>query len=146
MSKRNRPPIGQYLEGRLIRRIRILTIISLAMLAVIAFEVLHGTFDVLLVLGGVIIGLVVGIIASRMFHLSWDEESGNVIGRIDWIGVIILIFYISFMIARTLLLGYLIQGAPLFAIILSITAGTMIGRVMGTRRSIKKVLKAWKIL
>jgi uncharacterized membrane protein YqgA involved in biofilm formation len=38
------------------------------------------------------------------------------------------------------------QGAPLLIIIFSITAGTMLGRVLSIRHGIDKILKAWKIL
>ena len=91
--------------------------------------------------GRILLGLVVGIIVSRMYRLSWDEEAGQVISNMDWIGVIILVFYIIFILTRTLLVGYWVQGAPYFAIILTITAGVMIGRVLGTRQGIHKILK-----
>ncbi len=48
------------------------------------------------------------------------------------------------MLTRTLFLGYLIHRAPLFAIILSIIAGTMLSRVMRTDEALKKVLKSGK--
>jgi hypothetical protein len=146
MKKRDKPPVTQYLEQRLIKRLRIYTIISLLMLAVIVFEVLKGTFSIPLVMLGILIGLGIGTIVSRMYHLSWDEETNNVMGRIDWIGAIILGCYLIFIFTRTNFLGYWVQGAPLLAVVLSITAGTMIGRVMGTERGINKILKAWKIL
>lgn len=146
MKKRDKPPVTQYLDRRLIRRLRIYTIISLFMLAVILFEVLKGTFSIPLVILGIIIGLGIGTIVSRMYHLSWDEETNNVMGRIDWIGALILGCYLIFIFTRTHFLGYLVQGAPLLAIILSITAGTMLGRVMGTEHGVDKILKAWNIL
>ncbi|WP_176720337.1 MULTISPECIES: hypothetical protein [Methanobacterium] len=49
------------------------------------------------------------------------------------------------MFTRTHFLGYWMQGAPLLALILSITSGTMLGRVMSTRKGITKILKALKI-
>jgi hypothetical protein len=146
MNRPKKISIRQYLDLRLVVRVRILTIISIIILAVISFEVLRGTFNIPMTISGILTGLVVGIIASRMFRLSWDEETNKVISRMDWIGVAVLVFYISFMLARTLLLGYFVQGSLFLAIILSVTAGTLIGRVMGTRRGIHKVLKAWKII
>ena len=81
-----------------------------------------------------------------MFRLSWDEETKKVIGYMDWIGAVVLVLYLIFILTRTVFLGYLVQGSLLLALILSVTAGTFIGRVMGTRRGIRKILKAWKIL
>ncbi len=141
MKKINKQILQKYLDRRLFTRLRLLTILSLIMLVIIAFEVLENKFNIPLALSGILLGLVVGIIASRMYHLSWDEETSKVIGRIDWIGAIILLLYIIFMIARILLLGYLVQGAPLFTTTLSITAGAMMGRIVGTRHGIHKILK-----
>lgn len=146
MKKKNEPSINQYLDPRLIRRLRIYIIVMLIMLVVIAFEVLESTFSIPLAIGGILIGLGVGTIVSRMYRLSWDEETSNVIGRIDWIGAVILVFYLIFIFTRAYLLGYWMQGAPLLTIIFSITAGTMLGRVLSTRHGIDKILKALKIL
>lgn len=96
MKKKNEPSINQYLDPRLIRRLRIYIIVMLIMLVVIAFEVLESTFSIPLAIGGILIGLGVGTIVSRMYRLSWDEETSNVIGRIDWIGAVILVFYLIF--------------------------------------------------
>lgn len=116
------------------------------MLVVIAFEVLESTFSISLAIGRILIGLGVGTIVSRMYRLSWDEETSNVIGRIDWIGAVILVFYLIFVFTRAHLLGYWMQGAPLLIIIFSITAGTMLGRVLSTRHGIEKILKAGKFM
>jgi hypothetical protein len=137
--------IRQYIEPRIIMRLRIYTAVMIIMLAVIAFEVLQHTFTISLAACGIIIGLVIGTLVSRMYHLSWDEETSHVIGRIDRIGAVILMFYLVFVFTRAHFLEYWMQGAPLMALILSITSGTMLGRVMSTRKGIKKILKALKI-
>ncbi|MCZ3366552.1 MULTISPECIES: hypothetical protein [Methanobacterium] len=146
MNRPNRASIRQYLDARLIVRVRIFSIISIAMLSLIAFEMLRGTINMSLAIAGILIGLAVSIIVSRMFRLIWDEETKKVIGNMDWIGAVVLIFYISFMLTRTLFLGYYVQGSLFLAIVLSITAGTFIGRVMGTKHGICRVLNTWKIL
>jgi hypothetical protein len=146
MKKENEPPIKQYLDPRLIRRLRIYILVLLIMLVVIAFEVIQSTFTIPLAIFGILIGLGVGTIVSRMYRISWDKETCNVIGRIDWIGAVILVFYLIFIFTRAHFLGYWMQGAPLIAIIFSITAGTMLGRVLSTRHGIDKILKVLNIL
>jgi peptidoglycan/LPS O-acetylase OafA/YrhL len=146
MKNREKSPVVPYLDKRLIFRLRIYTLVMIFMLLVISGEVLSGTFSVAWALGGILIGLGVGILATRMYRLSWDEDTSHVISRIDWIGGIILISYLIFVFTRTHYLSYWVQGAPLMGIIFSITAGTMLGRVLGTRRGINKVLKTWHIL
>jgi len=146
MKNREKSPVVPYLDKRLIFRLRIYTLVMIFMLLVISGEVFSGTFSVAWALGGILIGLGVGTLATRMYRLSWDENTSHVISRIDWIGGIILICYLIFVFTRTYYLSYWVQGAPLMGIIFSITAGTMLGRVLGTRRGIKKVLKTWHIL
>ena len=100
-----------------------------------------GRFGLALALIGVCIGLVVGIIVSRSRHLSWDEETSTVIGRIDWIGAIFLVCYLLFVLTKSYFAGFYVQGAALFAVILGITAGAMLGRILATRHGINKLLK-----
>ena len=126
-------------------RLRIYTAVMIIMLAVIAFEVLQHTVTISLAVCGIIIGLMIGTVVSRMYRLSWDEETSHIIGCIDRIGATILVFYLIFVLTRAHFLGYWMQGAPLLALILSITSGTMLGRVISTKKGIKKILKALKI-
>ena len=145
MKKSEEQPKSQHVEDRLIRRLRLYLIVTLVVFAAIIIEVLEGRFGLALALTGVLIGLVVGIIVSRSRHLSWDEETNTVIGRIDWIGAILLVCYLVFVFTKSTFAGFYVQGAALFAVVLGITAGTMLGRVLGTRRGINKLLKTLEI-
>jgi hypothetical protein len=145
MKKREEQPKSQYIEDRLIRRLRLYLIVTLTLSAVIVVEVLAGRFGLALALIGFCIGFVVGIIVSRSYHLSWDVETNNVIGRIDWIGAILLVCYLVFVFTKSYFLGSYVQGAQLFALLLGITAGSMLGRILGTRRGISKLLKTLEI-
>jgi len=146
MSKKDKLPITQYIDKRIIKRIRTYMIVLLVMLVIIVFEGVQGTFNIPMVIFGIITGMVIGILVSRMYSLSWDEESNNVIDRMDWIGAVILVFYLIFLFNKTHLLEYLVHGSLLLTLSLSITVGTMLGRILNTRRSIDKVLEASNIL
>jgi hypothetical protein len=135
----------KHLDSRLVRRIRIYTLIAIIMLIFVSFEVFIGNVDAILVISGILIGLLIGIVATRIYRLSWDEETSTVIANMDWIGAAILIFYLIFIFTRAKYLGYWVQGTTLLTIILTLTAGTMMGRVLGTKHDIKKILKAWNI-
>lgn len=144
MTKTNRKAAAHYIDKRLINRLRIYTIVMIVMLVLLIYEVLKGTFSLAWAIGGILIGLGIGTIVSRMYRISWDDESSNVIGHIDWIGGVILILYLIFIFTRTHYLSNWLQGAPLIALIFSITAGTMLGRVITTEHGIKKILETWK--
>lgn len=118
---------------------------TLVVSAAIVVEVLAGRFGLAFALIGVCVGLVIGIIVSRSRHLSWDEETNSVIDRIDWIGAILLVFYLVFIFTKSYLLGFYVQGAALFALLLGMTAGSMLGRVLATRHGIKKLLEVLEI-
>ncbi|MGB9937215.1 MAG: hypothetical protein ACPK7O_05795 [Methanobacterium sp.] len=108
----------------------------------ILFEFIKGTFAIHLIFLGILIGLGVGIISSRTYRLSWDNDTNNVISRMDTIGVVILALYLIFIFTRVDLLERWIHGNPLFAVVISITAGTMMGRLVITRHEIAKILKS----
>jgi hypothetical protein len=146
MKKEDKSLVTQHMDKRLILRLRIYTIVMIIMLIIISYEVLQGTFSILMAIGGIIICMAVGTIVSRVYSLSWDEKTSDVIGRIDGIGAVILVCYLIFIFTRARYLGYWVQGAPLFAFIFSITAGTMLTRVMSTRHGINKILRAVNIL
>jgi hypothetical protein len=59
---------------------------------------------------------------------------------------VILVCYLTFVFTRTHYLSYWVQGAPLMGLIFSLTAGTMLGRVLSTEHGIKKILETWDIL
>lgn len=146
MKKKDKSAVIPYLDKRLIRRLRIYTLVMIIMLLVIIFEVLQGAFTIAWAVGGILIGLGIGTLVSRMYSLKWDENTSQVISRIDWIGGVILVCYLTFVFTRTHYLSYWVQGAPLMGLIFSLTAGTMLGRVLTTEHGIKKILKTWDIL
>jgi uncharacterized membrane protein YagU involved in acid resistance len=113
-------------------------VVAIIMLISVAYEVLLGTITIQLAILGIVGGLIIGAIVGRMFRLNWDEDTSTVIGYVDWIGAVILIIYLIFIFARAQYLG--------LALILSITAGTMLGRVLSTRHNLNKILRAWKII
>jgi hypothetical protein len=145
MPKKSKSHNAEFIDDRLIKRLRIYMTIMGIMLVVIIFEIIMGNFSIAWALGGILVGLGVGVLISRMYHLSWDEETNNVIGRIDWIGGAILILYLVFVFSRTYYLSYWVQGTPLLALVFSITAGTMLGRVLSTEHGINKILTALKL-
>ncbi len=142
MLAQERLPIREHIDRRLLKRMRLFCIICLVMIGVIIIDVLRNIIGIQLAVEGIIIGIVIGIVVSRMYHLSWDEQNTKVVAQIDWVGGFILALYIIFMICRDWFFEHWIQAATMAAFGLSISAGSMIGRVISTRRSILKTLRA----
>jgi len=136
-------PHRHLIDSKLVTQLRLFSIIALAMLGVILFDVARNEISILLAVSGLLIGVAVGIVVSRMRRLSWDEQARKVIAQIDWIGAGILVLYIVFTLTRNWLFGHWVQGAMLGVFTLAITAGSMLGRVFGIRYGIRKTLAAW---
>lgn len=138
MSAESRP------EGRIDRRLRLrlrlYALLALVLLVIAVVEVARGQIGAPLAALGLLGGLAVGVVASRMVRIAWDEEAGAVIGRIDWIGAAVLVVYLAFSVLRTWLLGHWVAGAALGALSLDVATGVMLGRVLGTGRGVRRVL------
>jgi len=139
-------PARQHIDHRLIVRLRLYCITCLVMLGVIVVEIVRHKIGVTLAAGGIAIGLVLGIVVSRMYRLSWDEQTTKVVAQIDWIGGGILGLYITFIFFRDWIFGHWLQGSTLVEFGLCISAGLMLGRVLGARRGISVTLQALGIL
>jgi hypothetical protein len=139
-------PARQHIDHRLIVRLRLYCITCLVMLGVIVVEIVRHKMGITLAAGGIAIGLVLGIVVSRMYRLSWDEQTTKVVAQIDWIGGGILGLYITFIFFRDWFFGHWLQGSTLVEFGLCISAGLMLGRVLGARHGISIVLQSLGIL
>jgi len=146
MKNKDKPLLREFMDAKLVNKLRLYTVIMVIMILVVFTEVLRSKFSPELAVIGFITGMLVGILVARMYKLSWDDSKNNVTGTVDIIGGIILVLYLTYIVTRTYYLGQWVQGIPLFAFILSMTAGTMFGRIVNTRHDVYKILKALKIM
>jgi hypothetical protein len=133
-------PAKKYIDRKLIFRIRIFYVIGIILIGFMLYDVLEGIIGIELSLGGFLLGLFFGFIATRMFIIHWHEERAKVVSRFDAIGIIIMLFYMAFSASRTWLFGHWIHGYILTAFTYSILAGIMTGRIAGMRLKIKNIL------
>lgn len=131
---------GKHLDRKLIFRLRIFVLIFMIMLGIITYDVFQHTIGIALAGGGLLLGVMIGFVAGRMYAVKWHEQANKVITQIDEIGVAILILYIAFSIFKGLIFGHWIHGPTLTAFTFSITCGVMLGRLFTIVRSIKNVL------
>lgn len=81
---------------------------------------------------GFLIGIVAGLISSRMYKMSWDHHEAEVIGKIDIYGAVTLVLFIAFELNRDLIAGLFASGAAIGTISLTLIAGALYGRIIGT--------------
>jgi hypothetical protein len=94
------------------------------------------------VVAGILLGLVVGIVVSRKYRLSWDEQSMQVVAQVDWVGGIILAVYVLFILGREWIFGHWIPAVSLTVFCLCVSAGSMIGQLVGAERGVAFAMQA----
>ena len=132
--------LKKHIDKKLIRRIRMLIIILLVMAGALVYEILTSHINLLWVLLGLILGSIIGFIVGRMFSIEWHEGKEKVIGRLDVIGIIVLVIYIAVSVTRHWIFAHWFVGAILTAFTLSFVEGVMLGRILSLRFNIKRVL------
>lgn len=133
-------PAKKHIDRKLIFRIRMFYLIGISLTGLMLYDILEGIIGIELSLGGFLIGLFLGFLATRMFIIHWHEEKAKIVSRFDRIGIIIMVLYVAFSVSRTWLFGHWIHGYVLTAFTYSILAGIMIGRIAGMRLKIKNIL------
>ncbi len=137
---------GHHLDKRLRFRLRFYFLISLILIGILAYNVLRGALRLDYGLVGLVVGIGLGIITSRMFHISWSKDAKKVVSRLDTFGMGILILYVLFEILRGSIIGFFTHGDQVATVGFAVLTGIMLGRVMGTRGKIIEILEGQKIL
>jgi hypothetical protein len=132
---------SHHVHQSLRRRIRIFLIISAIMLVVALGDIFNGTLSLGVALLSIIVGGGIGFFTSRIFHLSWQKDGELVVSRIDKIGVIVLILYIAFEIARAYVFqSVIVLSSSAAAVTYVFVASALISRVVGLRGRVLKIL------
>lgn len=134
-----------HINKRLQIQLRLYFLITLILLGLLIYNFAKGSISLEYGILGVGAGIIIGIIASRMYHISWNSDANKVVGKLDRLGVIILIGYILFEVFREHIVSYFTHGAQVGAVGFAILAGVMFGRILGMRGKIIKVLEEQKV-
>lgn len=131
----------QYIDKKLIRRLRILALIFLILLGIGLYDIALGYLPVLLALAALVGGVGLGLLVGRAFNVVWHEETSKAISRIDLFGGVILGAYILFALFRRWLFEHWLHGHQLSAFVICFSSGIMLGRLITLRSRIIRVLK-----
>jgi len=127
------------------RRIRghnvVMAVIGLVVVGLAVADLLRGTIGPFGAAAGFGGGALAGVIASRVNRFHWDAGTERVVAHIDRVGLAILGVVVLAHLTRDWLLGHWVHGALLTALGVWISAGTLAGRVLGTRRRVTAVLR-----
>ena len=141
MVQLTREQLDKHIPSRLRTRVRLYLGISfLIVLAIIYRVVAHGG-GLLYPLIALAIGIIVGVLVSRMYLLSWDTQAEQVVSRIDIYGTILLVVYILFEITGEHFIRQWFEGPEVLTIILALAGGAVLGRGLGIGRRMVQVLR-----
>ena len=129
------------IDGKLRFRLIAYTVAAIVMLGITIFHVLSGQEVLAVALFSMAIGAAVGIVGARMYHVSWDKDAEKVIARLDVIGIVVLVAYLAFSVLKNNVLATVVPANQISAAAIAVTAGVMVGRVLGTRGHIRAVFE-----
>src|SRR5579864_8869067 len=131
---------SHHLDKRLRFRLRLYVFITIILLCILIYDMARGALQLDYGFLGLLTGAGVGIISSRMFHTSWDKDAKKVISRLDTFGLGILILYIVFEVLQDKIVTLFTHDVQVATTGFAILAGSMLGRVIGTRGKIIEIL------
>jgi hypothetical protein len=143
-ATRPRPKQSVSLVNRsLRRRLAIRSVLALTILGVLLVRVAHSDVAVGWAALGLLVGVGLGLVFGRTTKLGWDTESGTVDGKIDALGVVILVLHIAFIAVKGRFVGAWVDDATAAAAIgLSLTAGALVGQVLFPLYRIRALVSA----
>lgn len=136
----------QYVDKKLIFRVRLFFIVFVTLIGIVVFEIAEGQGDIFFTVISFIIGILVGVVAGRMLTIKWHDDANKIVGSVDRLGVFFIILYLIFSLLKRAVLGQWFHGEELTILSLSIIAGIMFGRMLSALRSIRKILHHKKLL
>ena len=125
-----------HVDKKLVFRVRMFSAISLITFGISIVETIYY---------GLELGIAVGWGVSYAQKVSRDTEKLKIITRMDVTGIIILVAYVAFAIARRWLFSYVAQDAALTVLTLSFTTGTMWTRGLVLYQGIINLIKDLKL-
>ena len=128
-------------ENKLLLRQGIFIVILVVLLFMIVNHVLAG--DIELILAGAVLFLstLLGLVFSRILNIFWHPTKAQVVGRLDFIGGVLLVVYVVIELERNWLFSEWFSGLKLMSLSLIVITGLLLGRFIGTFLKIHKVLQ-----
>lgn len=102
---------------------------------------IHDNIPLKLPVFAFLIGIVLGSILSRIQNVTWDNKGKQIIKNFDLFGGLLLFFLILFNIFKNTIVHEFIHLEHISAIVYTLNAGLMIGRILRIRHQIKNILE-----
>jgi hypothetical protein len=138
----------RHLHWKLIYRVSILSIYSIAFLGIAAYHFFADDLNLAIALALFSLGFLFGLLLiSRMFGIYWDEERAVISsGRMNFFGLCMIIVYVASRSYAKNVLDYVLHPgvAKLSALTFCFVAGIMLGRLFATISTAHAIYKVNK--
>lgn len=142
MAELTRTHLDEHVHSRLRNRVRIYLGISVLIIIAIAYRIIFEGGGVFYPLIALALGLVIGVVVSRMYSIEWDTHSEKVVSRMDIYGAVFLVAYILFEITGEHFIRQWFSGPEVLTVILALAGGAVLGRGVGMASNMIRVLRA----
>jgi hypothetical protein len=133
-----------FVKKKMIYRLRIFYLVSVSMFCFIVYEIAVGKLEVFIATAAMVLGILTGWLAAQRYKLAWDEEASQVITKMDRMGIILLVIYLSFTLSRKWIFGHWLTGETLTLFSLTFGNGAMMARVLCLRKKIRRIIRKEK--
>lgn len=131
----------QHIDTKLLFRLGIFLVIALAIIGIVITDILAGDLSWWLAVAGFIVGTGIGYLLGRMLTVRWHETKQKAVMEMDIAGFVALGLYLLFRYGGNFVLSEWLTGAALSTLSLAILAGALLGRFLGLRISILKLVE-----
>jgi hypothetical protein len=136
---------GEHLDlhvaPKLRNRIRLYLVLSLVILGVIIYRLFLNDGTAVYSVGTFFFGIIAGVLFSRMYKISWDENAQKVVSRLDMYGGILLGAYVVFEVVGEYVIRQNFVGPAILTMVLSLAGGALLGRGIGMGRTMVEAVR-----
>jgi hypothetical protein len=138
--------IRHHIHVRILMQLTLFITASIVLFGIVIYNVIQDNLNPVWLIAGIVLGILIGLIAGRMFAMRWHEDTRKVILGMDKMSILLLVLYIAFRFGTEQLFGKFIHGEELTVFTFSSLAGVMIGRLFSMVKGLSRVLKEQNIL
>lgn len=131
----------QHIDKRLLLRLGIFLVIALVILGIVVRDVWIGDLVWWLAALGFLVGTLIGYVLGRMLTVRWHETKQKAVMHMDVAGFVAIGLYVALRFGGNFILSEWLTGVALSTLSLAILAGALLGRFLGLRISVVKLVE-----
>jgi uncharacterized membrane protein len=133
--------VPDYVSLKLRVRLIIYFLVAFGIVAYAVHQVLVDDVPIFYPVIGLVVGVGVGALSSRMLAISWDKDARQVNAHLDATSIAFIALYIVFEIFKQRITEYFVHDGSIVATSFALLGGIMFGRFLGMQGRVLEVLR-----